>query len=385
MPAAIREITDDLDVPQSTMDFGTVQSGVPSAAVTRRVWNNLSGVGVVDSIYGAAFTAEARLTASGVDFKADQTALLLAGAAQSRIVGGTDDVEWAVTDWLHQGGGERLELPVIPGPIGGAYVEVEFRINLPATVKLQDTQISWQIDESRSGAIPASHVANVIPTGRDDSTVYHVIDGGAIDPGALAFELDVPRTTWLHQGRAVFEQVADDDYPVPATDGNGDALAAGEAYILLLTRSAATGLRQTKGIKATAPLDDTDRPAVPAGDQVHAWVTVDDAGAVTIEAPASADPYYFEAIVSGLNLSIGPGDAYVDGRATRSDTATDLGAQPINSAIDVYVLRDGSITTEASTDVPTGRPMRIYRVVTDGTEITTVVDHRPLQGGGFTA
>jgi hypothetical protein len=387
MAPPIREITDELDVPTAAADFGDVQAGVPtSPPLIRRVWNNRGGGVAADPITGAAFVGEARLDGSPADFVGEGVAMLDADAIQIRLADASAGVAFAPTDWFPLGGGERFWLPVIPGPPGGEYVEVELRINLPAEVDPQATEIAYRLDEALFGALPASHVANTVPTGRDDSTTSVVIDGAPITPGLNPFELDVPLHTWYHDGRGPWEQVADDAFPVDSTDGAGDPLAPGEAYILLLSRRRATGFVVTKGVKDTTPLTEDDRPAVPAGDAVHAWVTVPEGGGiVTIEEPATAFPGYWTATAAGLVLVIGPGPAFVDGADVQVQTPIDLGALPISSVVDVYVRQEGSLEAVDSADVPTGRPMRIWRAVTDGVEIVDLIDHRPVEGGGFSA
>lgn len=385
MPAPVRLITDGADVPISTLSFPDVQAGVPTAPVTIRVHNNLGGAEVVDTLRGSALIGEAKLTGSPDDYQAEGAALLDADALQAKIVAASAGVELNVTDWTALGGGVRLPLPELPGTIGGEYVELWVRLNLPIGVTLQDTTCRVALDESLFGALPSSHLPNVIPTGLGDSTVSEVIDGAPLVYSGTPFELTSPLVTWHHQGRGPWPQQAGpivfDDL-----DFNGDALLAGEAYVALLSRRRAAGLQVTKGIKATTPLTDANRPAVPVGDEVHAWVEVPFDGVLVVTEPTTSRPGYWKAYPSGLALSIGKGRAFVEGADVRRETETDLGSLPPDAVRAVYLDKFGGLAlVDEAAEVPVGRPLLLYTAITDPTDIVEVIDHRPIERGGFTS
>lgn len=387
MPLPDVTITDDAGLPPGVIDFGDVQVGVPSVEIPLRINNNLDGAGVVDTARGFAFNALGRLKDSGDPFEAAGVALLDSRATEAKIESWSDGVTGAVvTAWQPLGSGHRLDLPEIPGTIGGEWVRVLVRLNPPATLELEPTELAFNAVAEIVFPMPPGGTPNEVPTGRGDNATSDVISGEPLVVTGVPYELETGLVTWFHEGRGPFPQQAGlllfDDL-----DFNNDALLAGEAYILLLSRRRAESFVVTKGVKNTTPLTDDDRPAIPAGDVPHAWVEVPFGGTplVVTETPQAA-PQYWKALPSGLVLQIGAGRAFPEGYDVRRETTTDLGALPTDETVDVFLARDGGLSAVASVDpVPVGRPMRLYQVVTDATDIVNVIDLRRLEGGGFTA
>lgn len=385
MPNAVRSYRDDADAlfPGDRIPFPGLQAGVPSAPTTLRVWNNYQGTGVVNTIWNPRLTVEARPLGDLGDFQPEGLAALDEGAVQAQLVGGSAELNVVRSAVYRLGRGQAIPLPNVPGPIGGNYVEIELVVHLPAGVDTSSVELDWRLLESRSRPMGDRHVPNAVITGRGESTTTRVIRGEPITPRAPADDfVTVPAESWYHRGSGPWTE-GGQDLQLDDLDFNGAALLAGEAYVALLYYADAQGVQVLKGVKDVAA--STVKPAVPADALPRAWVTRGFDGVITvaeIEETREGAPYYWTATASGLDVTVGPGAGYADGRLVET-SGGDLLTVPDSVTTDLYVTHDGSFALVAQGGVLDGNPMRLWTFEADAVEIVDVIDRRPIEGGGF--
>jgi hypothetical protein len=392
MALPVRTITDENDVPfpGDVVPFPGVERGVatPDPPVKVRIWNNLGGVAAVDDLVNAAVIAEARLAGSPDDPEPDGTTILDSGGLRIRTTLWADGVEAAVSDWFSLGLGQRFELPVLPGSIGGTWVETENQVLLPPDTDPAAVEVFWRIEEAVAGRVPDAATPNAVPRGVGDSRQSAIIFGAPLVLSATPFEVDVEvAESWYALGEGPYGQETG-SLVFDATDGAGDPLAVGEAYVALVSYGRVEGFVITKGLKGTAPLAEADRPDVPAGQTVRAWVTVPEVGLIVeVDEPLTGKPAFFHPTVSGLDLEAGPGRAFVDGREVVHQTPTSLGPAPVSTTFAVYVQADRTFTVVdlGVDEPPTGRPLKLWQGTSDATDVVALAYVARIRCGGFSA
>lgn len=364
-------------------DFLNVDPGTNSAAIAFRLFNDDTG-GAVDEATDPVITLR-QDDGSG-------NAVLLGLRAinerwiQVRALGtGSSGSTQPLTGWTALGRGRTFTCAPLPS---GEYHNLEIRYSPPATAPagqilfLMDTEpgpVATFLEQGHS-----DNWRDGILSGIGDGSWDEIILGGDVvedDAGAGA-DVDIPDLVWRIDG--VYQVKLAHEITTNDTDGDAATTSAGEAYYLLLTLASDGTITQTKGGKATAPLDPaTDAPAAPVGEIQLALIERNDDGVINdadITQLSSVGGFKAVHTTGSLNITLGPGRAFVDNALARRgvDTAITLTASVTNS---VWILPDGTFSVETDSTVPDPMALKIYELVTDGSGVTSEVDLREGVGG----
>jgi len=283
------------------------------------------------------------------------------------------------TDTLPVGTNSEFPLPDLAPQTG---VRIEFQVIAPAGQTANATRIRPQVVgnqassplaalvglASGSGVVPADRVAGLrailrgsVVTADDSETV--AVTGGLM----------------VHDGTE--RAFAAEDVTFTLADGAAVNLGADEAYNVTLSRTSAGVLTVTKGPKTEAVLF----PAVPAGNVLVSRLTVESADGIAVTvAPSSVDQSevtYAELSVragAGLTAIVSPGDAISDSsirpRASHA-TSVALTAASVNR---IWLLPTGGKSATVTDVLPTPGAALLARATTDGANVLSVEDTRPL-------
>lgn len=361
-------ILDDADQPIVTpIAFTSLGPGVTSAPVTLHVWWAQGEPAEPPQAEGA-LVALARLAGSSAAFEDGSTRMQLTGGIEMREAGGT---------WIAARNGGGLRLPVIPAD---NFIPVELRVTAPIGAGAAlDVELLIEPHVLRPLAWSPDLLPGVVLSGLGDrrrSGIY-TLDGDVVEQGVPGDTVDTPAVSWIGLGAPYF--LAAGTFTPSATDGNGDPLAAGEGYVSALTLGAGAYV-EVKGIKAAVPLDELDRPAVPPGTPVLAWIERDDT-AVIEDADITQGPGagFYHATSAGLTVTINPdghGSA-VGGRHARYRTPQPITMTALTTQL-IYLLPDSSLERVDVGVAPTDPlAVAIWRATTDAGSVTLLEDLRP--------
>ncbi|HEV7670111.1 MAG TPA: hypothetical protein VGS22_16460 [Thermoanaerobaculia bacterium] len=283
------------------------------------------------------------------------------------------------TDWTPLGGGAVLRLDPISAGCARA-LEVKWIIPgfaQPAPYRVRLTPIG----NARAIALPAgvTDVDRGILTGVGDLSWSGLVRGGEVTPsGTPDDELHVAALQYLHRGRLLglpqTTATLDDE------DVDGDPLAAGEAYMALLSLDAA-GLLVTKGTKAISPV----RPALAAGDVFLRWAVVRYTGGAPEIAGTDLEG---ETLYDRFMAIAGPGRAVAihPGRAIGGGTLRHRGdretiALPASATRWIWQLATGAYDLTTVDVAPESTAIALWQVTTNATDVTALVDRRLYAGG----
>lgn len=304
--------------------------------------------------------------------------------SEVRIVGytATGDPTWSVTntDWVPLGAYLRALLGPIPYDCA-VHIEYRERASLSAAATTHTRRLVVLYDEY-AAPLPSGVTAGLrgVVHGIGDSGHTGILRGLAVTAtGTPDDEVHVAAGQWDHKGILRGKVASDHSLNQTAADG---ALAAAQLYYATLSVGAA-GVTVTKGNKGATPA----KPAVPSGEKFLAWVQVDyQAGGTSVIETADItgttiyDRYHLEPVASSLTAYLHAGQA-LGGGTWRYHTDRTLVAFDASVTSYVWQLATGLPEVTTTTTPPTGTALvPLYRVTTDGTEITEVVDLRTYAG-----
>ncbi len=359
------QILDDADQPiTAPIAVGPLSPGQTSTPVALHVWWAQGEPGAGSQPEGAV-VGLARLATAVDAYQGDSTRLQLTGGIEMRLDGGA---------WIALRAGTSLRLPEIAAD---SFAPVEFRVTSPIGAgSALDVQVLLEPHVLRSSAWSADLVEGAVLSGLGDrrrSGVFARGDVTAQSPATAT--VDVPAASWLALGAAY--SLASGTFTASATDGAGSAIGAGEAYVSALTLGDGAYV-EVKGPKATAPLDLSNRPAIPDGSPVLAWLTVDDTGVVDVADIVQGDAAgFYGATSTGLTVTVdpsGPG-AVAGGRHSMYRTPQPIAVAASTTQV-IYALPDSSMEVVATGSPSDPLAIPLWRVVTDASTVTDLVDLR---------
>lgn len=380
MTAPALQLYDSTGVTQNpTLTFSPT-NGVASAAQTLRLYNDKGGTLTADTAEDVLVTAIS--CDSGTEEYSAQDVFAASGYLEARAVDaiGTGIVV-EVTPWTPVGGGRFLALRPIPSD---CYRELEFRIVIPGGAGTVAKDVRVRAYHSGESAVLQDGTyesgAQGIACCLGDGQTTGILDGGALtEAGTPDNTVEVADVTWLHEGepqtKLAHALTFDNE------DVNTDALASGEAYPVTLSLGAGPDVTETKGEKATAPLDPDAWPAVPDGEELLGRVTVPYDATIEQADIDQSDRRFigFAWESSGLTFYVHGGVSVCGGRLIRKGSK--ISTTLTSSATDfVWQNPDRTLLTTSDETAPNARALLLYEVTNDGSEVTEVIDRRTWIG-----
>lgn len=350
------------------------ESGTPTAAVVRHLWNSY-GVAGADTAETVELYALARDAGGPAALYAEGHEFVDRFYFEVRITGGLGGLSVATSSWLRVGAGLPVALPDIPAEQG---LVLEVRVHAPGDAAdlhaLPQLQVRSQLSVAGAGSLPSgvlvgpgaidqiltsSGVAVENPGGVDDS----------VQLGTTVYQVDEVSYVEVEQ----LVQLDDED-------GDAATLASGEAYYGLVVWTA-TGPAVRKGSKATTPLTDDDEPALLPGDVPDCRVLrefdalIEDADITDRRQIGGFD--YLGA--SGLTATIGGGSAHVQRYEIRKRNSSPV-TLLANDDNRVWLQTDGTFGVNQSDTPTTVGAELIWVLTTDASTVTASKDERSLKG-----
>ena len=354
----------------TTLSFTGVSPGTPTAAQEFHAWNNKGGAGA-ETVKSFKLIALAR-NQGDTNFVGSGLEVLDTHAIEVRSIGVQGSAVDVASGWVPLGTGRSMAIQQLPND---SAIEFEARINLPASADPTVVEISFRFLSVQTTAVGGYEaLGNGILLGIGDGQMHGICESeGVEENGTPDDDVIIKDVSWVHYG--IPYRLLDYNETISANDGDSAALASGESYYCALTLGAGT-VTQTKGSKDTDPLTDDDKPALPAGEPLLAWVVRSFDNVINTadisESEAVTTPDFFGFSSSSLTATIGAGQALVNGSLIQRDFTQDL-VLAASSISTIYLLEDGSLSTgRGSSD----RGMPLWYVVTDGSSVTSYVDLR---------
>ncbi len=372
MAAPILTITDGADV---LIDSGNplVTADAPPGATTSVGIIRVQNAAAVDDAVGYGLLALAKLTATGAEFLQAGIEVLDIHALRTSI--SPLSPEGAPTSPLGLGEGTVQALPDIPS---GSFIELDVELKLPAGVSVSGVTFTLNVERVVSAFIGPHD--NGIVTLLGDGSVSYVADADDLVKAASPNDDTVllPNSTIVAQGVPIFETaealVFDDQ------DGSAQTLTPGDSYAALISYDA-NGRTVTKGDKSAGT---PTVPATPTGHLARAVVIVPEGLLIADVTPSIANEGNFLAAFAGFDLTISGGFANADEFRVTPQTAVTVSLSAFPSAsTDVYVTLNAEFILSPAGTPPTGRPLPLWRAITDGAAITSIEDLRVFAGPGY--
>lgn len=376
------------------------QNGSPTAAQVIRLYNDKGGLTSADDAEGVAVEALSALSGS-TNFSADDF-YAANRFVEVRAVGqGGVGIEAQTTAWTRVGKNARLSLRKIPGD---CYRELEVRLNIPAgsgSVARDVLLISDHSSTSRSIGEGHYEGAQGVLAGVGDSDFSAILSGGVLTPNSPADnEVNLSLSVGVVAG--VPFAMAEQAIVFNDEDGSSVALASGESYPVIVSfgsdGAGGVEVHATKGDKATAPLDPDDRPELPDGDVLIGFVEVPFSAEIDSteidQQELLLGGFALDSTASSLTVQVHGGHGMVNNHIVRSLKKTPL---TLPASDDSYLWVGQGATYYQTTDLeaPVPRAALLWKVTTDGTGVTAVVDLRtwiapnlyalPISRGGVLA
>lgn len=363
--------------PNPTLSFTGVVNGTPSAAQTLHLHNDKGDVIGADPATDVLVTALSGAAGSGTF--SQNHALALNRWIEVRAVGvaGTG-IEAQTTPWTPVGANATLSLKTIPKNCA-RYLEV--RVNIPAGAGTQAGDVivrAW--DEGTVVALGQGHYEGRqgVLAGVGDASVTQLLYGGLLsETGTPDADINVSTAGWVHEGLSYVKPTH--KITTNGNDKNAAALASGESYGITLSLGASTTVTVTKGAKATAPLSPTDYEAVPDGEILLGYVerpfdaTIENA--LMDQTSVRRGGFDLSYSAASLTVTLSGGKAICGNRLIQMG----IGVSFTLAASDdtwLWLLPDGQFDDTLTDEAPTDRALALWKVTTDGSGVTAVVDLR---------
>lgn len=378
------------EIPQGTpFVLPTATPGTPTAETEFSVRNNDVAGPAVDTAFDVKLTLAGRLAGALTDPDADGLAFLVQRALQVKVSAVSGGAMALLTEFRPLGTAVTLDLGDIPD---GGVVTIPIRTVSPLLASLSDVELFVVVESIQStpledGAfeLHSNFVYDGLTGGipaLDFTSVFSFI--GSLDPGATDDTVDIWSNIVLT--RAGSEETFT---PVPATetfdalDGAAAALVAGEAYYATLSLNGTDSFTITKGLKAVAPLSDSDKAAAPDGEVTAGFVVVP--FGLAIDTTEDVLPLGFFGLIElgGLDVSIAGGQAAVGGRYVNSGSATTITLVDDQVTFIYRQPETGFEAVEATVSPTDLRSMKLFEVTTAAGAITLVEDRRRIGQGAL--
>ena len=364
----------------AAFSLGNVIPGANGSATELRLYNNKGGVGA-DDLLNAYVRILGRNNGETVYLASGREVVDLQ-QTEARIVSGLGGLVVSPGPWRALGAGRRFELPAIPNDQG---LKMEFRASPPAGANDSNLEISVSLETSPALPVPdglSEAHGDGLNLGLFDRNVTHLLSsaGDVVENGPVDDVVEVQDLVYVYEGVPGVELKQDVQFD--EDDGSAVALASGEAYYGLLYVDSG-GLQSAKGDKATSPLDDSDKPALPAGAIPICWVLREfDALIHSADIDNVSEQGAGAFTSSGLSATVGPRMGLVANRRIRSmfGDAITLTASSTNY---VWQLEDGSMSVTTTSAAPEPTALLLWEATTDGSGVTGLVDRRPFVAMGF--
>lgn len=364
-------------VETSSLSFAPT-NGVASAAQELHLANDLDGTGPATASEDILVTALSRNAGVG-DYTMDDE-IAANGWLEVRLIGTTgSDIPTQTSGWTRLGRGRFMRVVGIPRE-STRHFEIRLNIPIGAGVVAKDVKLRV-IEGLRAISLEMGHYeggAQGLVMGLGDQSRSQILSGFILTPeGTPDNTANYTRGVYTHEG-IPYPEIAG-KLTFNDEDVNTDALASGEEYLAQLSVGA-TGITVTKSAKGTAPLPESDLPAVPDGEESIGYVVVpfdatisagdihqDDehplvyGGAALIGTGLAPEVHPFEMMV-GNNLLVSP-----------SIFEVILTDDDLNY---VWANTDGSVTAEVDGIQPTDCSMLLYEATVAAGVITALRDCR---------
>jgi len=355
--------TDDADEPVTSLTFASFAPGSPSAWQDLRLWNDRLSEGA-DDARSVRLSAMAKPRGASVPYEATGVPVLTYHAIEVEIVG---------AGIVALGTSSEI---VVPDIAAGEFVAVRVRVRAPAGFSLAAADVLLRLSDD-----PYEELGNAAPSpgGIDlGQSFSQLFEGGAVtETSSPSTSVTVAAGAAQVGGR--IRGWATQDLVLGSLDGDGDALASGEAYGALVVETL-DGPAVVKGIKVTGSPAPGDFPlaplgAVPLASAIQGFgVNVENADITDLRVMGG----FAVAATGGLGLSAGKGIAIVGTRRVRADVATSFTAEAsVTGAVLWLDERRQLVATDGSALVP-GEPLLRYS--TDATTVTATEDLRRVAG-----
>lgn len=376
-------VLDDDDEPAANINV-LISGGEESAVIVRRIWNDKDGEHG-DTTTAVAAILGVLMSQAGGPFVGSGIPPLDERWLRGRVTGALGTAAARASDTQPLGTNSELLLGDIPA---GGGVRVEFQVISPGGGSACAADIAFDVNGNRASSPLAKYTtlatgSGVIPADRIDG-LLSLIGGGAVtadDTDTIA----LARGKMVARGTVVAFPATNATFNI--NDGDGVALAAGQNYLVTLSRTAAGALVITKGPKTEL----VTPPATPVGNAPLATLTVESSdGVAATVSPSSvvmAPNRYAEFNVragGGMNIVISRGEGVTSSDFRQYVTNDIIVPVVANSTNRVWRLGDGSHAITQTAVSPEFNADLTYLVVTDAGAITDIIDLRPFVHRGLT-
>lgn len=375
MPVELALYETDDSTLAAPFDFGTVTPGAESTVWSLHLWNG-NGNSLADEAREVELRMFERID-SGVGWNQDGEATR-DGWILVRLTGGTSGVSPETTVWTPVGYGRPLRVGPIPAE-EARYLEI--KIAVPAGAATFQGEVKVGVNHSAFATAASLGTFEVggegLLSGTGDRRFSELLEGlDGSESGTPDDDVNWTDGIWIHEGEVYVKLLH--LTTLDGDDGDGFALASGEAYWATISAGASSTLVVTKSPKGSAPLPNSAREAVPDGEILVAYVHRD------FDAAIGDDDIYQEARsfgrflleTSALAATIHSGEAIIDNRLVRIDGSTSL-TLAASTTQTIYLNPDGSFEV-ATAAAAQARAEPLWEVTTDGSGETARVDLRSL-------
>lgn len=367
-----------------TLSFTAVQNGTPSAAQTLHLWNDFGLVLSADDAEDVLIWALS--SESGAGEHSAEHELAANRWIEVRAVGVTGTgIEAQTTAWTPIGKAATLSLRTIPANCA-RYLEV--RINIPAGAgsRAGDVLI-LATDGGIAQALGDGHYegSSGVLAGLGDANVSQLLSGAVFSPSGPADD-NVTVSTAIGVVSGYPFCLVEHQETFTDVDGDAATLAAGESYgatLSILLTAGVPSVTQTKGSKVTGSPTPDDYPEVPDGELFIGHVEVPyglaiDTGQLD-QTTVKRGGYDLTYSASSLGVTVSGGRAICGNALLRSGLGTDLTLAASDETW-IWVQPNGQIAQSLTDVAPTARSLALWKVTTDGSGVTAVVDLRTWTG-----
>lgn len=377
-------IFDNAGAPAVTLELA-LSGGESSAVTTFQIWNDkgalLGDTSIARNLrltllafdgtrfvpFGLPLLDErwATITVTG---EINPAAAVMSHQATATLpIGTTSDIP---LDDIPQNAARTIQIQVnVPGNVAATFARLKLQVlGTDGSMPLA----SLTILGTGSGVIPADRIASLRSLLRGSGVTANDTDTVQIERGALVFDATI--VNFPHTSKTF-----------NLNDSAAVALAAGEQYLVTLSRAADGTVTVTKGPKAEL----VTYPATPADHIFVSTLIVASAdGATVTVAPSSvsaAAVHYAQYLVRagvGLAVLVSPGEGVTESDRRQRDSAEGSIAVVATATNRIWLLGNGGKAVTQTDVAPEPGATLLAFAVTDGAGVTSIVDarrftHRP--------
>lgn len=377
MSSALQLYDDTDSTLNPSLSFLAVQNGTPSTEQTLHLYNDKDSSLGADDANDVLVTALSGTAGSGLYSQEHALAANRWIEVRAVDVAGTG-ISVQTTPWTPIGKNASLALYPIPRDCA-RYLEV--RVNVPAGAGSQAGDV---LIRASDGAVVVTlgdgHYEGQqgVLAGVGDASVTQLMYGGVLaETGTPDADINVSTVGWIHEGLSHVKPTH--KITTNGNDKNAAALASGESYGITLSLGASTTVKVTKGSKATAPLSPEDYEAVPDGEILLGYV--ERPYDATIEqnlmdqTSVRRGGFDLSYSASSLDVTVSGGLAICANRKIQMGVGVSFTLAASDDTW-LWLLPDGQFDDTLTDEAPTARALALWKVTTDGSGVTAVVDLR---------